>query len=137
MKKQTDTFKRLRAVMKDINGDHRQIIKTMQIYLKYRYLVYHFLTCPVRDKKRRFCNRSFGKVYGWVYNLTRCGKCCGKSCSYENRASGNAPKVRWSLFLAPILHHDISATHSSGFFLAFFRGDFQLKTHFLSPSRPA
>ena len=30
MKKQTDTFKRLRAVMKDINGDHRQIIKTMQ-----------------------------------------------------------------------------------------------------------
>jgi hypothetical protein len=30
MKKQTDTFKQLRAVMKDINGDHRQIIKTMQ-----------------------------------------------------------------------------------------------------------
>ena len=54
MKKQTDTFKRLRAVMKDINGDHRQIIKTMQIYLKYRYLVYHFLTCPVRDKKGDF-----------------------------------------------------------------------------------
>ena len=71
MKKQTDTFKRLRAVMKDINGDHRQIIKTMQIYLKYRYLVYHFLTCPVRDKKGRFCNRSFSKVYGWVCNLPR------------------------------------------------------------------
>ena len=30
MKKQTDTFKRLRAVMKDINGDNRQIIRTMQ-----------------------------------------------------------------------------------------------------------
>ena len=29
MNKQTDTFKRLRAVMKDINGDNRQIIKTI------------------------------------------------------------------------------------------------------------
>ena len=35
MKKQTDTFKRLRAVMKDINGDHRQIIKTMQDQIDY------------------------------------------------------------------------------------------------------
>ena len=105
MHKQNDTFKRLRAVMKDVNGDHRQIIKTMQIYLKYRYLVYHFLTCPVRDKKGRFCNRSFSKVYGWVCNLTRCGKCCGKSCSYEILVSENAPKVRGSLFLAAILHH--------------------------------
>ena len=40
-------------------------------------------------------------------------------------------------FESLFLHHGISATHSSGFFLAFFRGDFQLKTHFLSPSRPA
>ena len=35
MKKQTDTFKRLRAVMKDINGDNRQIIKTMQDQIEY------------------------------------------------------------------------------------------------------
>ena len=35
MKKQTDTFKRLRAVMKDINGDHRQIIRTMQDKIEY------------------------------------------------------------------------------------------------------
>ena len=35
MKKQTDTFKQLRAVMKDINGDHRQIIKTMQDQIDY------------------------------------------------------------------------------------------------------
>ena len=35
MKKQTDTFKRLHAVMKDINGDHRQIIKTMQDQMDY------------------------------------------------------------------------------------------------------
>ena len=35
MKKQTDTFKRLRAVIKDINGDHRQIIKTMQDQIDY------------------------------------------------------------------------------------------------------
>ena len=35
MKKQTDIFKRLRAVMKDINGDNRQIIKTMQDQIDY------------------------------------------------------------------------------------------------------
>ena len=35
MKKQTDTFKRLRAVIKDINGDNRQIIKTMQNQIEY------------------------------------------------------------------------------------------------------
>ena len=35
MKKQTDTFKRLRAVMKDINGDNRQIIKTIQNQIEY------------------------------------------------------------------------------------------------------
>ena len=35
MKKQTDTFKRLRAEMKDVNGDHRQIIKTIQDQIKY------------------------------------------------------------------------------------------------------
>ena len=35
MKKQIDTFKRLRAVMKDINGDNRQIIKTMQAQMDY------------------------------------------------------------------------------------------------------
>ena len=35
MKKQTDTFKRLRAVMKDINGDNRQIIRTMQDQIEY------------------------------------------------------------------------------------------------------
>lgn len=35
MKKQTDTLKLLRAVMKDVNGDNHQIIKTIQdlIYL--------------------------------------------------------------------------------------------------------
>ena len=35
MKKQTDTFRRLRAVIKDVNGDHRQIIKTMQDQIEY------------------------------------------------------------------------------------------------------
>ena len=35
MKKQTDTFKRLRAVMKDINCDNRQIIRTMQDQIEY------------------------------------------------------------------------------------------------------
>ena len=35
MKKPTDTFKRLRAVMKDINGDNRQVIKTMQNQIEY------------------------------------------------------------------------------------------------------
>ena len=35
MKKQTDTFKQLRTVMKDINEDHRQIIKTMQDRIDY------------------------------------------------------------------------------------------------------
>ena len=35
MKKQTDTFKRLRAAIKDINGDNRQIIKTMQDQIDY------------------------------------------------------------------------------------------------------
>ena len=35
MHKQNDTFKRLRAVMKDVNGDHRQIIKTMQDQIDY------------------------------------------------------------------------------------------------------
>ena len=35
MKKQTDTLKRLSAVMKDVNGDHRQIIKTMQDQIDY------------------------------------------------------------------------------------------------------
>ena len=35
MHKTNDTFKRLRAVMKDVNGDHRQIIKTMQDQIDY------------------------------------------------------------------------------------------------------
>ena len=35
MKKQTDTFKRLRVVIKDVNGDNRQIIKTMQDQIDY------------------------------------------------------------------------------------------------------
>ena len=35
MHKPNDTFKRLRAVMKDINGDNRQIIKTMQNQINY------------------------------------------------------------------------------------------------------
>ena len=35
MHKSNDTFKRLRAVMKDVNGDHRQIIKTMQDQIDY------------------------------------------------------------------------------------------------------
>ena len=35
MKKQTDTFKRLRSVIKDVNGDNRQIIKTMQEQIEY------------------------------------------------------------------------------------------------------
>ena len=35
MKKQTDTFRRLRSVMKDVNGDHRQIIKTIQNQIEY------------------------------------------------------------------------------------------------------
>ena len=35
MKKQTDTFKRLHAVIKDINGDNRQIIRTIQDQIEY------------------------------------------------------------------------------------------------------
>ena len=35
MKKQNNTFKRLRAVMKDVNEDHRQIIKTLQDQIEY------------------------------------------------------------------------------------------------------
>ena len=35
MKKPTDTYKRLQSVMKDINGDNRQIIKTMQDQIEY------------------------------------------------------------------------------------------------------
>ena len=35
MKNQTDTFKRLRAIIKDINGDNRKIIKTMQDQIEY------------------------------------------------------------------------------------------------------
>ena len=35
MKKQTDTFKGLRSVIKDVNGDNRQIIKTMQNQIAY------------------------------------------------------------------------------------------------------
>ena len=35
MKNHTDTFKRLRAVIKDVNGDNRQIIKTMQDQIDY------------------------------------------------------------------------------------------------------
>ena len=31
----TDTFKRLRSVIKDVNGDNRQIIKTMQDQIDY------------------------------------------------------------------------------------------------------
>ena len=50
--------------------------------------------------------------------MTRCGKCCGKSCSYEILVSENAPKVRGSLFLAAILHHDFPSRFSSGFFCA-------------------
>ena len=64
-----------------------------------------------------FCNRSFGKVYGWVCNLTRWGKCCNKSCSYEIQASENAQKVRESLFLASILHQtSTSRQFTDGFF---------------------
>lgn len=32
---QTDTFKRLRAVMKDVNGDNRQIVRTLQDQVEY------------------------------------------------------------------------------------------------------
>ncbi len=32
---QTDTFRRLKAVMKDIDGDHRQIIKCLQEQVEY------------------------------------------------------------------------------------------------------
>ena len=35
MKKQTDTFKRLHSVIKDVNGDNRQIIKKMQDQIDY------------------------------------------------------------------------------------------------------
>ena len=35
MKKPTDTYKRLQSVIKDINGDNRQIIKTMQDQIDY------------------------------------------------------------------------------------------------------
>ena len=35
MKKPTDTYKRLQSVMKDINGDNRQVIKTMQDQIDY------------------------------------------------------------------------------------------------------
>ncbi len=45
MKKQTDTFKRLRAVMKDINGDLRQIIRTMQDKIEYLMESYRYADC--------------------------------------------------------------------------------------------
>lgn len=32
---QTDTFKRLSAVMKDVNGDNRQIVRTLQDQVEY------------------------------------------------------------------------------------------------------
>lgn len=32
---QTNTFKRLQAVMKDVNGDNRQIVKTLQDQVEY------------------------------------------------------------------------------------------------------
>ena len=35
MKKQTDTFKRLCSVIKDVNGNNRQIIRTMQDLIEY------------------------------------------------------------------------------------------------------
>ncbi len=35
MKEQTTTFKRICAVMKDVNGDNRQIIKAMQEQIDY------------------------------------------------------------------------------------------------------
>ena len=46
MKKQTDTFKRLRAVMKDVNGDNRQIIKTIQDQIDY---LMEFITVQVSE----------------------------------------------------------------------------------------
>ena len=35
VKKSSDTFKRLRAVMKNLDGGHQQIIKTMQDQIDY------------------------------------------------------------------------------------------------------
>ena len=35
MHKPNDTFKRLRSVIKDVNGDNRQIIKTIQNQIEY------------------------------------------------------------------------------------------------------
>ena len=35
MKKPTDTYKRLQSVIKDINGNNRQIIRTMQDQIEY------------------------------------------------------------------------------------------------------
>ena len=77
--------------------------------MMFRFAFYYdFITSLfylARSFWRGFCNRCCSKVYGCVCNLTRCGKCCGKSCIYEILMSENAPKVRGSLFLAPILHH--------------------------------
>ena len=84
---------------------------------------YDFITSLVylaRSFWRGFCNRSCSKVYGWVCNLTRCGKCCGKSWSYEIWVSENVPKVRGSLFLASILHHFLSWIKLKTSVLSFF-----------------
>ena len=58
MKKQTDTFKRLRAVIKDITGDNRQIIKTMQDQIDY---LMEFIDIQGKSLKKRpeAANRSF------------------------------------------------------------------------------
>ena len=50
MKKQTDTFKRLRAVIKDINGDNRQIIKTMQDQIEY-LMEFIDIQCEILEEK--------------------------------------------------------------------------------------
>ena len=50
MKKSNDTFKRLRAVMKDVNGDHRQIIKTMQDQIDYLIITTSVRTLPLAVK---------------------------------------------------------------------------------------
>lgn len=38
MNKTTDSYKRLQAVIKDVNGDNRQIIKSLQDQIKVFYV---------------------------------------------------------------------------------------------------
>lgn len=65
MKKQTDTYKRLRAVIKDVNGDLRQIIKTMQDQIEY---LMKFIDIQGEILEEKTASRNFlgNRKNGWL-----------------------------------------------------------------------